>query len=403
MLKESFLQVGRSLLPFRIMKEQVANDDNITLRGSENCAMESELCPSKSAENMDAEGHKHSENFCIHKVFVSQVAAAVAALHERFILEQRLKALRFIQPLPKSERLNQYISIILRASKEREKRLNYRPLLEHDGLIWQRPKNQDFGRSKTREELLAEERDYKRRRMSYRGKKVKRNNMQVLHDIIEEHMEEIKQAGGIGCNVKSSSDSTFSPSINETLETRTKNSPHYVDCKSEKVHGYDSATDVSMISCMQKPLQKPTYERYEDQHNLKRSKSDMKRYRSKSPTYYSDNSRSREGHSYTKHQSIKRSSKEKLGVYDSHPRYRNHSNREIAASKYELDAKYDVHYVKEYRRNGNRSSERKLHQPTGQDVFDDRYQPSPSEDIYETDDDDLSEGSNYARSQKLHR
>jgi len=32
---------------------------------------------------------------------------------------------------------------------------------------------------KTREELLAEERDYKRRRMSYRGKKVKRTPRQV--------------------------------------------------------------------------------------------------------------------------------------------------------------------------------------------------------------------------------
>lgn len=32
---------------------------------------------------------------------------------------------------------------------------------------------------KTREELLAEERDYKRRRMSYRGRKVKRTTTQV--------------------------------------------------------------------------------------------------------------------------------------------------------------------------------------------------------------------------------
>lgn len=37
----------------------------------------------------------------------------------------------------------------------------------------------DSGKSKTREELLAEERDYKRRRMSYRGKKAKRNRTEV--------------------------------------------------------------------------------------------------------------------------------------------------------------------------------------------------------------------------------
>lgn len=34
-------------------------------------------------------------------------------------------------------------------------------------------------RNKTKAELLAEERDYKRRRMSYRGKKLKRTPLQV--------------------------------------------------------------------------------------------------------------------------------------------------------------------------------------------------------------------------------
>lgn len=36
---------------------------------------------------------------------------------------------------------------------------------------------------KSREELLAEERDYKRRRMSYRGKKMKRTTTQVRRDL----------------------------------------------------------------------------------------------------------------------------------------------------------------------------------------------------------------------------
>ena len=38
--------------------------------------------------------------------------------------------------------------------------------------------------------------------MSYRGKKAKQTPTQVLHDIIEGHMEEIMIAGGIGCFVK---------------------------------------------------------------------------------------------------------------------------------------------------------------------------------------------------------
>ncbi|GKD91009.1 U11/U12 small nuclear ribonucleoprotein 48 kDa protein [Tanacetum coccineum] len=38
----------------------------------------------------------------------------------------------------------------------------------------------DANKNKSREELLAEERDYKRRRMSYRGKKMKRSTTQVF-------------------------------------------------------------------------------------------------------------------------------------------------------------------------------------------------------------------------------
>lgn len=57
--------------------------------------------------------------------------------------------------------------------------------------------NKDPNKIKTREELLAEERDYKRRRMSYRGKKMKRSTTQVMRDIIDEYMEEIKKVNGI--------------------------------------------------------------------------------------------------------------------------------------------------------------------------------------------------------------
>ncbi|CAG7878421.1 unnamed protein product, partial [Brassica rapa] len=78
-------------------------------------------------------------------------------------------------------------------------RPSYRPIIDHDGLPRQRLSNQDMNKMTTREELLAEERDYKRRRMSYRGKKVKRTPRQVLSDMIEEFTEEVKLAGGIGC------------------------------------------------------------------------------------------------------------------------------------------------------------------------------------------------------------
>ncbi|XP_026387740.1 U11/U12 small nuclear ribonucleoprotein 48 kDa protein-like [Papaver somniferum] len=145
-------------------------------------------------------------------VFVSQVTAAVAALHERALLEEKIKGLRLAGSLPRSQLLKEHLYVSTRAIEERGKRPNYRPILEHDGLLWQRYQNKDSNKSKTREELLAEERDYKRRRMSYRGKKVKRSKTEVLRDIIEVHMNEIEQAGGIGCFVKGSAEAEGVPS-----------------------------------------------------------------------------------------------------------------------------------------------------------------------------------------------
>ncbi|XP_068645143.1 U11/U12 small nuclear ribonucleoprotein 48 kDa protein [Aristolochia californica] len=136
------------------------------------------------------------------QIYISQVAGAIAALYERAKLEVKIRELRFGRPLSKAQLLDEYSRTSARAIEERGKRTDYRPILEHDGLLWQRSSNQDSAKNKSREELLAEQRDYKRRRMSYRGKKAKRTPTQVIHDIIEEHMEEIVQAGGIGCYVK---------------------------------------------------------------------------------------------------------------------------------------------------------------------------------------------------------
>ncbi|KAK6156425.1 hypothetical protein DH2020_010673 [Rehmannia glutinosa] len=130
--------------------------------------------------------------------FVSEVAAAVAALHERSLIEGKIKALRNSRPVSAYERNMEHTYVSKIADEERLKRPDYRPIIDHDGFLWQRSSNQETNKVKTREELLAEERDYKRRRMSYRGKKSRRNTLEVMRDIIEEYMEEIKQAGGIG-------------------------------------------------------------------------------------------------------------------------------------------------------------------------------------------------------------
>ncbi|KAF2288256.1 hypothetical protein GH714_005319 [Hevea brasiliensis] len=169
-------------------------------------------------------GKEVDENTDVEGIFVSQVAAAVAALHERSLLEAKIKKLRMPQQLPRYQRMTQHHYVSKRADDERKARSNYRAIIEHDGLPSRKSSNQETSKTKTREELLAEERDYKRRRMSYR-EEVEKDNFTVaviikkmpceaceldasiqshsshlvMRDIIDEYMEEIKQAGGIGC------------------------------------------------------------------------------------------------------------------------------------------------------------------------------------------------------------
>ncbi|EFJ14491.1 hypothetical protein SELMODRAFT_423671 [Selaginella moellendorffii] len=126
------------------------------------------------------------------------VEPVVEALQERTALECYLRARVYMSTLTNARCLDDYDVLVSKAAEERPQRSEYRPLLEHDGLGWQRSQAEDSSKSKTKEELLADERDYKRRRMSYKGKKVRRSASQVLRDIIESHMEQIVVAGGIG-------------------------------------------------------------------------------------------------------------------------------------------------------------------------------------------------------------
>ncbi|XP_061357633.1 U11/U12 small nuclear ribonucleoprotein 48 kDa protein [Gastrolobium bilobum] len=159
-----------------------------------------------SVEIKDAKhGAKHEEKRnCIQnrRILMPQVVAAVAALHERSLLEHRIKGLWFSRQPSNYQRVTEHSYLYEKANEERAKRLDYKPLIDHDGLHRQQSSNQETSREKTREELLAEERDYKRRRMSYRGKKRNQSFTQRMRDVIEEFMEEIKQAGGLESPVK---------------------------------------------------------------------------------------------------------------------------------------------------------------------------------------------------------
>ncbi|KAL8099321.1 hypothetical protein AgCh_031832 [Apium graveolens] len=132
------------------------------------------------------------------EISVSQVQEAVAAFRDRSLLEEKIKAVRYSRQLNSSQQMAEHGFISKRAEEERHKRSDFKPIIEHDLFSWQRGRNKDTSVTKTKEELLAEERDYKRRRMSYRGKKIKRTTTQVMRDIIEEYTEEIKAAGGFG-------------------------------------------------------------------------------------------------------------------------------------------------------------------------------------------------------------
>lgn len=154
-----------------------------------------------------------SDNNCIRerKILMPQVVAAVAALHERALLERKIKEFWFSHPSNNYQLKAEHCYLSDKAKEERNKRADYRPIIEYDWVHRQRSHHQETQKDKTREELLAEERDYKRRRMSYRGKKRNQSTIQVMRDLIGEYMEEIKLAAGVKSPVNVSEDSGMPP------------------------------------------------------------------------------------------------------------------------------------------------------------------------------------------------
>ncbi|KAJ6850106.1 U11/U12 small nuclear ribonucleoprotein 48 kDa protein isoform X2 [Iris pallida] len=404
MLKESVIRAGSSLVMFR--------SDG-----------ESPVGAQQSSGDCNSGG-----------VFVSQVAAAVAALHERFLLEQRINALRYGKQLPKYQRVNEYLYASARASELRGKRPNYRPLLEHDGLLWQRSNNQDSGRAKTREELLAEERDYKRRRMSYRGKKVKRNPTEVLRDIIEEHMEEIKEAGGIGCNVKSTDTVLSSYQCNSQTDTNTNiHDPQKIRLDASEIstlgyrkplhseYNFTSRKDGNHYSNI---VSKTTPDSQDPQHlhghGLSELREDPKKSRHnsekpygygypsvhRSPSHPYDRDTHLDRHAHQNREGDKetlRTKYDKKGSSDSY-RYMDQESRSTLTSKYARETSREGRsYTSKCRSNNKGSvSESSLSGSASQDGFEDRYDPSKPYDAYDTTSDDVSVASNYLRSEKHH-
>ncbi|KAJ6697305.1 hypothetical protein OIU85_003654 [Salix viminalis] len=296
-------------------------------------------------------------------IFVTQVAAAVAALHERSILEAKIKLLRVPQQLPRYQRMAELSFVSKRADDERSKRPNYKAIIEHDGLPRKHLSNQESNKTKTKEELLAEERDYKRRRMSYRGKKLKRTTLQVMRDIIDGYMEEIKLAGGIGRFEKGTEEEEMSskpPSAPEVTDLFRQ----YYEQQGRSNHGHH---------------EKLEYQRSakQDRHGREYSRS-PERYRSRSRSHErSSHQRGRDDAKLTRSKDHeKRLSSKSYVDYKSLS-----SGLESADGMQRDDQKLNTY--------GNHGSN-----SVAQNAFDDRYDPTESHDMHE---DDVYTGITYAR------
>lgn len=238
--------------------------------------------------------------------------------------------------------------------------------------------------------------------------------MQVLHDIIEEHTEEIKQAGGIGCNVKIASESTLDSKFehdrikdfelqcsgNTAYESTIKNSAHLsvttLEC--------DSSNDGSSISCSKSHLISRN-EHYEEQHKLDKSKKDTPSFRSRSSSYHSDYFCSSERYSQQKDRNNLSPSRDKYDRRGSghSSSYKDYDSRSTLTSKSREARKYEFNCTPESRNYSSKASEKHWVNSTVKGMFEDRYEPSRSIDNCDTFYEGHSEISHSLESPKPHR
>ncbi|XP_022746661.1 U11/U12 small nuclear ribonucleoprotein 48 kDa protein [Durio zibethinus] len=346
------------------------------------------------------------ETIGVGVIFVSQVAAAVAALHERCFLEEKIKRLRFSQPLSRYERMLEHAYVSERADAERKKLPNYRPIIDHDGLPRQASSNEGTSRTKTREEILAEERDYKRRRMSYRGKKLKRTTLQVMRDIIEEYTEEIKKAGGIGCFVKgteeegfllSDSPVTYDHAVDadehrkgtSNISESARGSPNHQKRRSH----YDQHTrSTNFEDSSQNDFEQSRWFEHHDLEDARRS-INKEKHREE---YHSGISKRHRSHGLSDDRRSRRRERDdaestramryESGRRSNISKYKDHkSSYSVSNSSDDFRLRRDDQKLDIRDRNRRSSYENQTSGSRAQNGFDDRYNPSESDDMFEDD------------------
>lgn len=403
LFKQCVLEAASGLLIFELEKKVKGDSRSLDVGGSDIRDVKIE-----ESENCGLDGT--AEGTITSKViFVSQVAAAVAALHERSLLEEKIKGSWASQSLPRYQRMAEYVYVSQRADEERRKRSNYRPIIEHDGIPRQQSSNQDTNKNKTREELLAEERDYKRRRMSYRGKKVKRTTLQVTRDIIEGYMEEIKQAGGIGCFVKGTEEGEmFTPELpsghDVTASIDEPRKSGYAVNRKQSHSDYNSrfTSYKDTYSKDDEQLGRGLHGRHEygGQRSVSRDKCDREYY-SKSPERYRSHGQLHERRSHRREQDdleVTRTMRHEIKQPSSGISKYHDARSSSSVSNSVKDSRKDEQKSKVKDRQRSNSYINHSSDFLVQNAFVDRYDPSESHGMYK---DDVSAGSNYVRSDKL--
>ncbi|XP_020976016.1 U11/U12 small nuclear ribonucleoprotein 48 kDa protein [Arachis ipaensis] len=346
--------------------------------GADNCGFDDSKSDNRNEEEIN----------CVvkTKIFESQVSAAVAALHERSLLEGEIRRIWFSHQPSKQQLFAEHCYLSERASEERGKRVDYRPVIDHDVLHRQKLAKQDSSRQKTREELLAEERDYKRRRMSYRGKKIQSSAIQVARDLIEEYMEEIKQVGGVENPVKVSEENGMfqsKPPSGDVIPVEVNNSrktaydSHAVIITNSSYIEQRSYTKCSEKTKPEEDMPSRHNEQHRRQHYMSHDYVGEKQNAGK-VKYDKDNDSAKPDRHRSHSQSYEHSH---------HHQKQDYSKRK----KYDYSSRARDRWQKDSDRNNVSDSSMK-------DAFSDRYMPSESLDICE---DDISSVAKYTKPERL--
>ncbi|XVF30933.1 hypothetical protein REPUB_Repub16aG0102000 [Reevesia pubescens] len=404
MIKHCILEGASRLLLFP-MEEKVTDSLNL---GQESKSLNAngvkEIKLKEPVEQCSEPVEAVDETIGVGVIFVSQVAAAVASLHERCFLEEKIKHLQASQPLLRYQRLAEHAYVSERADAERKKRPNYRPIIDHDGLPRQASSNEGTNRTKTREEILAEERDYKRRRMSYRGKKLKRTTLQVMRDIIEEYTEEIKKAGGIGCFVKGAEEEGLLPSESPATYDRAVDADeHREGTRDISKAARGSPNYYRRISHDDQQTKSTRFEessqndfeqsRWHEHHDLLEDPRGSNREKRREE-HHSGTSKRHRSHGQSDEQRSHRRERDDVestrayfesGRRSSISKYKDHKSYSVSNSSDDFRLRKDDRKLDSRDRNRRSSYENHTSGPKAQNGFDDRYNPSESDDMYEDD------------------